>query len=266
MDQALEILRRTRVWVSGDARVRAALIHGSVVKGEVTPLSDLDLIVVAEPGERDAIWAEREHLTRRLFGGPPAVGEAPTTPYRWQARTADLDMLDLTLDEGSVRVWNGFEGPVEFLIDRASVREEFERAMIELTRLPPYVHDAEAECDKIWGQFAKLIALFLHHRMLSVRIALNDLITHHLLPMLPRSAYSIGSVSDRLDWEFITRLDQVYPSGCEPGELGRAVRAAADWYAELLTDWAMQTGRPRPVSGLERGVIDAMDRLIGAQG
>lgn len=266
MDQTLETLRRARVWVREDVRVRAALIHGSVVKDEVTPLSDLDLIVVAEPGERDAIWAEREQLTQRLFGAPMAVGEVLAPPYRWQARTADLDMLDLTIDEGAVRAWYGFEGPVEFLIDRADVRGEFERAMDELTRLPPPVHDAAAECDGTWGMFSKLIALFLHHRTLAVRIALNDLITHRLLPMLDRSAYSVGAVGDRLDGELITRLDQVYPSSCEPGELGRAIRAAADWYSELLTGWAVQTGRPRPASGLERGVIDAMDRQIGAWG
>ncbi len=128
VDQALQTLARARNWVAEDVRMRAALIHGSVVQSAVTSLSDLDLIVIAEPGQRDSIWDDRERLTRRLLGGPAAVSEVlPQRAYRWQARTADLDMLDFTIDEGHMAVWNGFEGPVEFLIDRADVRTRFEQ-------------------------------------------------------------------------------------------------------------------------------------------
>lgn len=261
MDQTLEILRRARAWVAEDIRVRAALVHGSVVQGTISPLSDVDLIVVAEPGERDSIWAEREQLTHRLLGRPPAVTEAlPGLPYRWQAGTAELDMLDLTIDEGTVRVWNGFEGPVEFLIDRADVRDEFERAMAGQS--PPSPYDAAAACDATWGMFAKLTGLLLHRRTLSTRIGLNELITSRLLPLLDRSAYSIGTVHDHHDHELIARLDQCYPVSLDSAELGRAIRAAAEWYAELLTAWAARTGRPRPASGLERGVFNALTRLI----
>lgn len=124
VDQTMKILDRARAWVADDERVRAALVHGSAAKGDLTPLSDLDLIIVAEPGRRDAIWAEREQLTRRLLGADPAQSnEVPhQRPYRWQARTADLDMLDLTVDEGAVDVWIGLAGPVDFLVDRADVR------------------------------------------------------------------------------------------------------------------------------------------------
>ncbi len=260
MDETLRILHRARTWVTEDLRVRAALVHGSVVKGTVTPLSDLDLIVVAEPGQRDALWAERESLTRQLLGAPAITGPLPGLPYRWQARTADLDQLDLTIDEGAVRVWHGFEGPVEFLVDRADVRAEFDRAMAGQVAAPP--PDAAADCDEAWGQFAKLIALLLHRRTLAVRIGLNDVIMARLVPLLDRSAYVIGTVDDHHDRDLITDLDQVYPASTDVAELGRALRAAAERYAELLTAWSARTGRPRPASGLEPGVFRAMDRLI----
>jgi hypothetical protein len=260
MDQTLEILQRARDWVIEDVRVRAALVHGSVVQGTITPLSDVDLIIVAEPGERDAIWAAREQLTGRLLGAPAVAGPLPQLPYRWQARTADLDMLDLTIDEGTVRVWYGFEGPVEFLIDRADVRGEFERAMAG--QPSPVAHDAAAECDATWGQFAKLVALLLHHRTLATRIGLNELITARLLPLLDRSSYVIGTVHDQHDRDLTARLDQVYPASGDAAELRRAIRTTADWYAELLTAWSDRTGRPRPTSALERGVFNALDRLV----
>lgn len=263
MDQTLQILHRARAWVAEDLRVRAALILGSVVKGTVTPLSDLDLLVVAEPGERDALWAEREKLSRRLLGAPVVAAVAPYgLPNRWQARTADLDLLDLTIDEGAVRVWYGFEGPVEFLIDRAGVRAEFERAMADQEAVPAPPYDAAGACDATWSEIAKLAALLLHDRTLTVRTGLNELITSRLLPLLDRDPYRIGTVHDQHDQELITRLDRLFPSSGHRSELGRALRAAAGEYARLLSDWADRTGRPRPASALEPGVFRALERLI----
>jgi predicted nucleotidyltransferase len=56
-------------------RVRAAIVHGSTVLGRLTPLSDLELIVIAEPGQQDAIWEDRILIATRILGTPPAVTE-----------------------------------------------------------------------------------------------------------------------------------------------------------------------------------------------
>ncbi len=259
VDQTLKILERARAWVTEDERVRAALVHGSVAQGELTPLSDLDLIIVAEPGQRDALWAEREQLTRRLLGADPAQRNevAHQRPYRWQARTADLDMLDLTIDEGTVDVWIGLAGPVDFLVDRADVRADFERAIAALS---PPAYDPSPECDGTWGLFAWLTGLLLHRRTLYARIGLTDLITRRLLPLLDRSSYVIGTVDDPADRALIERLDRAFPRGSDPAELARALRAGAALYAELLSDWSTRTGRPRPSSALEPAVFAALDR------
>jgi predicted nucleotidyltransferase len=260
VDQTLKILERARAWVTEDERVRAALVHGSVAKGELTPLSDLDLIIVTEPGQRDAIWAEREQLTRRLLGAVPAQTNevAHQRPYRWQARTADLDMLDLTVDEGAVDVWIGLAGPVDFLVDRAEVRVGFERAMAALS--PPPAYDPTSECDGTWALFAWLTGLLLHRRTLYARIGLNDLITRRMVPLLDRSPYTIGTVDDPDDRALTDRLDLAFPRSGEPAEMARALRASADWYADLLSDWSTRTGRPRPSSALESAVFAALDR------
>lgn len=235
------------------------MVHGSMARGDITALSDVDLVVVAEPGQRAAIWEERDELTCRLLGTHPVTAwDVPhQRPYRWQARTAELDMLDLTLDEGKVDVWTGLAGDAEFLVDRGGVRAEFERAVANLSA-PGY--DVEGECDFTWGLFAWLAGGLLHHRTYMVRSGVGDLIGRRLLPLLTQPAYWIGSVGDRLDEETVARLDEVTPRTGQPEELGRALQAAGRWYAELLTAWAVRAGRPRPASGLEPGTTAALAR------
>jgi hypothetical protein len=260
MRQALDILARARDWVTGDARVRAALVHGSLARGTATALSDVDLVVVAEPGQREAIWAERREITRRLLNADPVVSwEVPhQRPFRWQARTSELDMLDLTVDENTVAVWVGLTGAVEFLADRADVRTEFETARAGL--IPPE-YDAVGECDGTWGLFAWLAGALLQRRTLIVRAGIGDLVFRRLLPLLERSPYEVGSVDDHVDQATVARLDKVYPRNCQPAELARALHEAAGWYADLLTSWSGRTGRPRPRSGLESRTIDVLRQL-----
>ncbi|MBA8794043.1 putative nucleotidyltransferase [Friedmanniella endophytica] len=259
-----ETLERARRWVRVDVRIRAALIHGSVVQGDTTPLSDLDLIVIAEPGERDAIWADRLSITDRLLGAPAAVTEVlPQRPYRWQARTLDLAMLDFTIDETYMAMWDGFEGPVEFLIDRADVQARFEQDMA--AQATPSAFDARVDCDDTWGRLAKLTALTLHGRRHIARTGLHDLIGNNLLTLLDRDPYRIGSIGDAHDVQLVQQLDFIYPASSEPAELQRALMATAHWYGELLTAWAARTGKDRPTCPIEGPVTEAIQTLARSQ-
>ncbi|HEY3528536.1 MAG TPA: nucleotidyltransferase domain-containing protein [Nocardioides sp.] len=260
MDQADRIVARAREWAVADTRVRAALVHGSVARNETTELSDVDLVVVAEPGRRGEIWAEREEVTRRLLGADPVASwEVPhQRPYRWQARTAELDMLDLTLDEGTVDVWIGLTGEVDFLVDRGDVRAAFEQDRAHLP-LPEY--DATGACDVTWGLLVWLAGGLLQRRVFMTWVGICDLIASRLVPLLAPPAYRIGSVGDPRDQATLTRLDEVCPRSSAPEELARALHAAGVWYTELLTDWAERTGRARPGSGLEAGTMAMLARL-----
>lgn len=80
------------------------------------------------------------------------------------------------------------------------------------------------------------------------------------MPLLDRSPYDIGAGDDLTDGALTDRLDRAFPHSGEPAELARAIRASADWYAELLGDWSARTGRPRPSSALEPAVFAALDR------
>jgi hypothetical protein len=261
MDQAEQILARAGEWVREDTRLRAALVHGSVARGDTTPLSDVDLVVVAEPGSRDELWEEREAITRRLLGAEPATANTVPHqgPYRWQARTAQLDMLDLTINEATVEVWPGLGGDVLFLVDRGGVREEFNRATAELSG-PEY--DVAGQCDITWGIFAWVAGSLLHQRTYWVRICIGDVISQRLVPLLERPAYTIGAAADDVDRSILSRLDRLYPSSTSAPELARALKDTAFVYAELLTEWADRTGSPRPSSELEPGTLTMLARLV----
>ena len=83
----------------------AELIEGGLAEGQdlvtAAEAHDVDLIVVAHPGRREEIWAERDQIGRTLLGAEVVEAhEVPhQRPFRWQAYTADLRKLDLALDE-----------------------------------------------------------------------------------------------------------------------------------------------------------------------
>jgi predicted nucleotidyltransferase len=85
VDRVREIVERAREWVHQDERVLGAFVYGSAARGDATPLSDVDLIVVARPGRREEIWSERGQISRTLLGA--AVVEAHEVPhqrpFRW---------------------------------------------------------------------------------------------------------------------------------------------------------------------------------------
>ena len=126
MDRVREIVERAREWVHQNERVLGAFVHGSAARGDVMPLPDVDLIVVAHRGRREEIWAERDQISRTLLGA--AIVEAHEVPhqrpFRWQARTTDLRKLDLALDEGAIDMWPGLTGDMTCLLDRGDLQQQ----------------------------------------------------------------------------------------------------------------------------------------------
>src|SRR5262249_42682666 len=101
------LLERAVDWARGEERVAALVVHGSMAKGTADRDSDLDLVVVARPGAREALWEGRAGLAALLLDGEPVWSqELPwQRPFRYQAWRDDLQMLDLTLDEGAADAW-----------------------------------------------------------------------------------------------------------------------------------------------------------------
>src|SRR5919199_5816908 len=75
-----ELLEAARAWGERERRVRALLVKGSIARGRADELSDVDLVIVTEPGHRGELWERRRDVAAAL-GRPLGVfEEAP-----WQA-------------------------------------------------------------------------------------------------------------------------------------------------------------------------------------
>jgi predicted nucleotidyltransferase len=64
---------RAAAWAESDPGVRAMIVYGSLAQGTADEDSDLDVIIVAEPGQRDQLWDRREQISDLMHGGHHAV-------------------------------------------------------------------------------------------------------------------------------------------------------------------------------------------------
>jgi predicted nucleotidyltransferase len=263
VDRVEQIVDRARDWAIRDTRVRGALVHGSAARGDTTPLSDVDLIVVAEPGQREAIWADRSAISRDLLGSEIAEAhEVPhQRPFRWQARTADLRMLDLTLDEGSIEMWSGLRGEVEFLVDRADLARDRESW---IAAYEPLRYDTLGQDDETWAILSWLAGALLHGRVWQVRWGITDLIGRRILPVTDEPSYALGAFP--ADGPLIRRLDATIPRSLDRAELARALQEVAKLYEQLVTEWAGRAGVEAPRSPFAPAVRDALRRLVEGKG
>jgi predicted nucleotidyltransferase len=273
---ANQIVERAGRWVRRDERVLGAFVQGSAARGEVTPLSDVDLMVVARPGRREEIWAERDQISRDLLGA--AVVQAHEVPhqrqFRWQASTADLRKLDLALDEGRIDMWPGLissGGPgvapragsseIKCLLDRGDLQQQ---RMTWIARYQPPSYDVAGADDRTWAILSWLAGALLHGRVLLVHRAITDLIGNRIVPVSGRPLYGLGSAEAGAT--LIGQVEEALPHSLGRAELARSLQQTARLYRDLVADWAARTGATPPSSPLAPAVLDALHKLVGGNG
>lgn len=263
VDLVTQVVDRARDWAQQDERIVGALVHGSAARGDVTPLSDVDLVVVTGQGRRDQVWADRHQISEQLLDAEVVLArEVPhQRPYRWQARTADLRMLDLTLDEGALEMWPGLAAEVRFLVDEAGLEQQRADWLADHDE-PAY--DVVGEDDETWGLLAWLAAALLHGRVWLVRWALTDLIGRRVVTVTGRPGYALGSVDG--DARLVARIDEALPTSFAADELARSLRGTAILYQDLVAEWASRTDSTPPASPLAPAVRDVLERLVTGEG
>lgn len=255
---AFAVRDRAAAWAEADERVVVALVHGSVASGEVTELSDVDLVVATAPGMREAVWAERAELSQRLLGALVVEAhEVPhQRPYRWQARTASLCSLDLTVDDGAIEWWLGLAHDVDFLVDRADAASE--RAAWLAARAPDE-YDVMGADDETWALISWVAGCLLHERTMLARLVLGDLIARRVAPVTGQPLYAISGGLQ-------TRFEPAMPTSFDAIEVARALRAATNLYEELLVEWAAAKGTMVPQSAFRPAVLEVLDQLVAGGG
>lgn len=263
VDRVTEIVERAREWAHQDERVLGAFVHGSAARGDVTPLSDVDLIVIAHPGRREEIWAERDQISRTLLGAEVVEAhEVPhQRPYRWQAHTADLRKLDLALDEDAIDMWPGLVRDVTCLLDRGDLQQQ---RMAWVASYEPPVYDVAGADDTLWGLLEWLAGALLHGRVLLVHRGITDVIGYRVAPVSGRPGYGLGSADE--DAALIERLEDALPHSLRRAELARSLRQTALLYRDLVAGWAARTGATPPSSPLAPAVLDALNKLVAGNG
>src|SRR5919108_718838 len=152
-----EILDAAHAWAAVDPRVRALVLKGSFGRGEGDERSDLDLVIVAEPGRRDELWAERRAVAERLGRLLGLFRDvANWRPPNLAIATFDGPLkVDLFFEDGDVEPSRWLRDGFEVLLDKDEVGERL-RARPEA--LAPQalddLHEDLAELDSHAWDFA----------------------------------------------------------------------------------------------------------------
>ncbi|HEY7197139.1 MAG TPA: nucleotidyltransferase domain-containing protein [Gaiellaceae bacterium] len=219
-------------WADDEPRVQALVLKGSLARERGDELSDVDLVVVTEPGERESLWAEREEIAA-VLGDPMGVFReaAWATPYMVIALYDGPQKLDLAFEDGSL-------APDPWLRDGYEVLAGALDEEPDLSNPPPFGPepdlrelDAHAwdwafwihvklERGENWIAWFQL-ASFLEHIVVLALNALRDEAW-----MGPRG------IDERFSTETLADLEAARPRAPEPEALRSSLLAAADLYAK----------------------------------
>jgi predicted nucleotidyltransferase len=256
---AEQMAERAAAWAESDAAVRAVIIYGSLAQGTADGDSDLDVIVVAEPGQRGALWDRREQISEVIHVHHAVWHQEPLwqRPYRYQSWDEQLTELDLTLDEDRAKPWAALSRGFRPLVDKAEVTA---RLRSDLATWQPSEFDAPAFDGSTWTWLNYLRGKLRHGEAWMVRYGVMDTLNSRVLPLLGTAGHSSHHDLDAAD---IDRIHRAAPVSPDPAELRRSLRATAELYAWALDRWSQRTGQPPPRSPLAPAV---MDKLRAAEG
>ena len=228
------------------------MLKGSFGRGQGDESSDLDLVIVAEPGRRDELWAERRPIAERL-GRPLGLFRDIAN---WRPPSLAIALyngplkVDLFFEDGEVEPSGWLRGGFEFLVDKDEVAP---RLGVRLDELPPQVlddlHEDLAELDSHAWDFALWLDRKLElGELWVVRLGLPlfaELIVLAAWNALAGEAWRgpIG-LARRVEPARLERLDVALPRSNDPEELRRSLRALVELYAEARPRLAERLGQP----------------------
>src|SRR5580700_11753288 len=114
---------RAAEWIRAEPSVQAGIVYGSVAREEAGVDSDLDLILVSEPGQRQQLWERRRELSAAIHEREIVSVQEPLwqRDFRYQSWDDHLNELDLTLDEEYAAAWLALKRGFVMLVDKADV-------------------------------------------------------------------------------------------------------------------------------------------------
>jgi hypothetical protein len=233
-------------WAERDARVRALLLKGSLARGQADERSDVDFVVVSQPGRLAELWADRQPIAEGLGGWLGGFDEVA-----WQAPHTYIGFCDgpVKVDfffqeaEPTVDPWlrDGFRA----LVDRDGLGEHLRTALAP-TPEPPDLTDFDVHAwDWLWAMQLKLRRP--GHEWL-VYIELVKFVETMLLTgygaLAPEPWRGVLKIQERLPREDRRSLRRAVPAGPDLDELRRAINEALNSYTALRSRLAAERDMP----------------------
>ena len=228
------------------------MLKGSFGRGAGDERSDVDLVIVAEPGRRDELWAERRAIAERL-GRPLGLFRdiANWRPPNLAIALYDGPLkVDLFFEDGDVEPSQWLRDGFELLVDKDEVGE---RLRTRLDALPPQVlddlHEDLAELDSHAWDFA----LWLDRKLelgepWVVRLGLPLFAELIVLPAWNALAgegwRGPAGLAKRVEPKLLERLHAALPRSNDPEELRRSLRGLVGLYVEARPRLVERLGQP----------------------
>ena len=237
-------------WGEQTTGVAAMVLYGSLAQGRGHPLSDVDLVIVAQPGRREALWSNRVDVASALLGRPVAWShELPwQRPYRYQAWAADLTQVDLTFDEERIDPSPTLLHGYRVLVDKTGATGDLAADLDQLTgKLTPQPDPGELD-GSTWVWFLGIHGWLQNGRCWQAYTNLLHLIDTRIAPLL-----ADGPSYKLEDAATIERVDQLYrvvPASPQRQDVDHALAAAVRLYDSAVESWTRGTGHAPPSSPL----------------
>lgn len=255
MIPAERMAERATNWAQAEESVRAAIVYGSVAQGTADEESDLDLILVTEPGLREALWERRAEFAEFVLEGPVRSSQEPSwqRSFRYQA-WAERGEIDLTLDDGYAAPWRALTRGFLVLCDKADVAG---RLAADLAEFKPPEFDAPLFDRGTWAWLRYLRGKLRHGETWFVRYGVMDTLNNRVVPLLGSAGHSV--LAD-LGQGVLAQLHRAAPKSDQPDELKRSLLATAELYDWALSQWALRTGGENPRSPIASEVLAKLRR------
>jgi predicted nucleotidyltransferase len=233
-------------WAERDERVRALLLKGSLARGDGDQYSDVDFVVIAQPGQIEALWADRVTIAESLGGWLGGFDEVA-----WQARHTFIGFcdgpvkVDFFFQEGEPRVDPWLRDGFRALVDEHGLADRL-RAKLQAPLEPPDLADFDAHAwDWLWACRLKLRRP--GHEWL-VYLELVKFVETMLLAgfgaLAPEPWRGVLRMEERLPPEARAELRRALPDAPEDAELRRALTATIASYVALRPRLAAECGMP----------------------
>ena len=233
-------------WAEGDGRVRALLLKGSLARGDADERSDVDFVVVAQPGRLRELWAARRAIAEGLGGWLGGFDEVA-----WQAPHTFIGFcdgpvkVDFFFAEGEPAVDPWLRDGFRALLDPDGLADRLRQALAA-EPAPPDLSDFDVHAwDWLWAMHLKLRRP--GHEWL-VYVELVKFVETMLLTafgaLAPEPWRGVLRIEERLPPEARLQLRRALPARPEETELRRALRAALDSYLALRPQLAAERRMP----------------------